>query len=294
MSNVSHVVIIYNPNSTGDGKSNAQSLQQELVKVLPGSVKVALKKTDYAGHAEKIAASYARKETPTLVVSSSGDGGYNEVINGALSVSGSRVATSVLPSGNANDHHRAVAGANLVQDIAAGNFRMIDVIRVSASVGGKPWTRYAHSYIGIGLSPAIGRQLTEAKLNIFNEKWLLLKFFFAFTHISILVDNHKVRYSSLVFSNVDTMSKVIKLSDNASLRDGKFEINAIKHQNKLKLGLYLIQAATKGLSEQSSQKSFTFTTIRPTAVQLDGEVFTLDGHTDVIIESSKRALRCIV
>ncbi len=294
MKKISQIIIIFNPNSTGNSKKNAQELRESLKKEMPGSVKISIKSTSYAGHAEKIAGSYAKQTSATLVVSSSGDGGYNEVINGALSHYPNNVFTSVLPSGNANDHFNAVANNNLITDILNNNYRTMDVLKVTSIINKKLWHRYAHSYVGIGLTPVIGKQLTSVDLNWFNEKWLLIKYLFKFKYSKVIVNGQVVKYSSLVFSNVDRMSKVLRLSDEASINDGKFEINSIKHQSKFTLLLYLFRAATLGLSESVSKKSFTFTTINPLLVQLDGEVYTLDVDSKVLVESVPKVLKIIM
>ena len=89
------------------------------------------------------------------------------------------------------------------------------------------------------------------------------------------------------------MSKVIKLSDDASYTDGKFEINRIRFRSKLRLVLYLLTAATIGLKPAISTDKVTFTTTSPTTLQLDGEVYTIDAGCDVIIESQSNILRYV-
>ena len=101
------IAIIYNPNSTGDSKQNAEELADHLKKQLPESVVIALEATQHAGHAEDLAHELASGKQKVLLVSSSGDGGFNEVLNGLLAADNPNAAAVVLPSGNANDHHVA-------------------------------------------------------------------------------------------------------------------------------------------------------------------------------------------
>lgn len=294
MKKITQVVILYNPKSTGASKDNAEALYHTLEKQLPPSCTLKIRKTEYAGHGEKIARFYAKQTPTTLLISSSGDGGYNEVINGALSVSPAHVVTGVLPSGNANDHWNALGKEDITKDILTSHYKMIDVIKVSSVIGGQPWVRYAHSYVGIGVSPVIGKQLTKTKLNVINEKWLLLKQLFTFAYSKIIVNGKTVKYSSLLFSNIDRMSKVIRLSDELNVSDGKFEIHAVRHQTTYKILLYLLTAVTVGVQEHASKDSYEFTTITPLLIQLDGEVYKLDAHAKVSIESAHNALTCIV
>ena len=72
------VVIIYNPQSTGDGPRLARELAEQLGERAPQLV-VKLQETEAAGHAVELAKAAAQDESPALIVSASGDGGYHEV-----------------------------------------------------------------------------------------------------------------------------------------------------------------------------------------------------------------------
>ncbi len=289
------IIVIYNPNSTGDGKKNAEDLiaQLEHKKI---ATKITVRETTHAGHAEEMAIDYAKSDMSFLLISSSGDGGYHELINGVLSSGATNITVGLLPSGNANDHFTALSDdkTDLAGAIASGSTRYIDVIRVSSTIKGIPWERYAHSYVGIGLSPTIGRELTKATLNAFNEKLLLLKYMFEYTHATVRIDGKKQRYSSLVFSNIDQMSKVIKLAKSGSVDDGKFEINAIAYKSKLIIIGLLIKSATFGLEEKGSYSEYAFETIKKLLIQLDGEVYTIDSKSAVRVESVTGRLKTIL
>ncbi len=290
MSTIKNVIIIYNPNSTGDGKERAEELQRLLA--VKSSITVTLKPTEYAGHAEKIARSIVNS-TDTMVVSSSGDGGYHEVINGVLSDgdSSSTIITGLLPSGNANDHYHSVHHGDLVERIINADVDTIDVIKITVG----DWTRYAHSYAGIGLTPHIGEKLTQATLNPFNEIWLSIRYYFNFRPVKIKTDTGTHRYNSLIFSNIKRMSKYLTLSENAEIDDGKFEITESKVGSFGKLLSHLFKASTIGLTgEATSVSSFTFVSKRPIALQLDGEVHRLDANATVHVTMSHKALRCII
>ena len=156
------IAIIYNPKSTGSSKSLAQSLQKKLKVKLPNQ-RIELVATKHTGHARDIAYDIAKKYEKPLIVSSSGDGGYNEVVNGALQAQseGAHPITSLLPAGNANDHHRNLHDSSLVNEIVTMNTRDIDVLKISGCVDSKEITRYAHSYLGFGLTPRVGRELNK-------------------------------------------------------------------------------------------------------------------------------------
>ena len=98
------VVVIFNPNSTGDAPALARELEHDLHERLPG-LDVVLRPTERAGHARDLARDAAREGRP-LIVSVSGDGGYNEVVNGLMDARNPHAVCTVLGAGNANDHAR--------------------------------------------------------------------------------------------------------------------------------------------------------------------------------------------
>lgn len=289
------VVIIYNPNSTGRGKENAFKLRDDLQET-GYEVPVKMYATEHAGHAETIAQEYAKSTKNILLISSSGDGGYHEMINGILSSSATNITAGLIPSGNANDHYRTLFDdkRDLAEAIIAGKRRSIDTIKVSSTIDGAPWSRYAHSYAGIGLTPAVGQELTKTDLNLLNEKWLVIKYLFKYTHATIRVNGKKKRYSSLIFSNINRMSKVLKLSESSSVEDGKFEISSIKYRSKLHTLLLLVKSATFGLEELGSYNSFDFQTTKRLLIQLDGEVYRLDKKSGVSVECTPSQLKTIL
>ncbi|MBJ2122628.1 acylglycerol kinase family protein, partial [Arthrobacter sp. MSA 4-2] len=100
------ITIIFNPNSTGDAPTLAQELSDELVPALPGT-EIRLQPTEHAGHAVDLAQKAASAPN-ALIVSVSGDGGYNEVVNGVMASGSDDAVCAVLAAGNANDHSRVI------------------------------------------------------------------------------------------------------------------------------------------------------------------------------------------
>lgn len=284
-------VIIYNPNSTGDSESNAKELARQLREK---GIEVSTRKTTHAGHGEEIAEAYAKRDEDIILISSSGDGGYHEVVNGALRYDTKHFVVGVLPSGNANDHHSALGSGSLAASIAAKKFRRIDTIKVTATMDGKPLVRYAHSYVGMGVTAVAAKKLTEDRPNLITEKWIVIKSLFSFRYIKLKERDDIRRYSSLLFGNIDRMSKVIKLSQGASVTDGKFEVSSIRFHSKFRLLGYLISAATIGLNDSQSMQKFSCVTLNPVAMQLDGETVTIDAQSPITIESLKQNLHCVL
>lgn len=146
----------------------------------------------------------------------------------------------------------------------------------------------------IGLTPKIGQELNKVDLNPLNEPWVVQRALWQLRSIKLIVSGQPKEYDSVIFSNIAKMSKVLTLSDKADTVDGKFEISAFPNRSKLELLRILFRAATTGLSTQRQALSFSFQTIKPLAVQLDGEVVTIDATSKVTIESSPPALTCLI
>lgn len=287
-----NVLILYNPNSTGSSEENARSLADTL-KAKSYQGKVEVRATEHAGHGEEIAREYAKSGEEIVLISSSGDGGYHELVNGALSSESSRVVTGVLPAGNANDHRTATKQQTLADAVSEGNFTTIDTIKVTATIDGKPWQRYAHSYGGVGVTATAAKKLTEDRPNELTEKWIVAKALLAFKSVSLNVDGKTQHYSSLLFANIDRMSKIMKVSTDASITDGKFEVSVIRFRSRLRLLFYFLTAATVGLKGSDSVQRYAFTPVNRLLLQLDGEAYMLDAGHEVTVESIKQNLRCV-
>ena len=294
MAQYSAISIIYNPKSTGHSKVHAQ----ELAKVLrqtPLKDKVQVIPTKYAGHAEELAYELTKATPRPLIISSSGDGGYNEVINGVMKAQqeGATPVTGLLPAGNANDHYHSLHKSSTESQILSGKKHRIDLLRLS-TFESEPLQRFAHSYIGFGLTPQVGEELNKVDLNAFKELAIAARAFMDLKAIKLRVKGELKQYDSLIFSNVQKMSKVLSLSDSAAMHDGKFEITEFAHRSKPALMLTLLKAATRGLSVTNRAAKFTFETTDPLTVQLDGEIFQIRANTKVKIEIVPKVLRCVV
>jgi len=290
------IIIIYNPKSTGDGEKNAVKLKQQLGNRLKG-VETELIETEYSGHSEKLGREYAQENKHVLLVSSSGDGGYNELVNGVLSVDSSdNVALCVLPSGNANDHYNAVSEDSVLDRIVAGRASKIDVLKVTAKRNGKPWSRYAHSYVGIGMTAYIGQKLTEARLNPLKEKWLVVKYLVLFRGETVKIHPEKkfCHYSSIVVSNIDRMSKIIKLDQTAEPNDGLAELYTSRTKSPFGHIFTLLLGSTIGMKPVKKVESIKLTSKHNVKIQCDGEVFTLDSQQQLRVSVASQKIATIL
>lgn len=286
----SKIVIIYNPNSTGDSEALAKALQKKLSKELAG-VTIELVATKRAGHAQELVRKFAKEEKQPLVVSSSGDGGYNEIVNGVMEAGNSKAVCAVLPAGNANDHSRTMQDHPLDKQIIKNAVTKIDLIKVT--VDGKN-SRYAHSYVGLGLTPVVAVELNRHTLNAFREIWLVLGTFFKYRPFTIRHNGGVIRLDSLLFANINQMAKVLTLATKNRPDDGKFEIISFPAGRKWHVIRRLAKATVSKLETPNRQSEYEFTVIKKMPMQLDGEVLKLQAGSNVKIESAHRALKTIV
>jgi diacylglycerol kinase (ATP) len=286
------IVIIFNPHSTGRAPESAEELQDELGRRLPG-VPLELSPTRHAGHARDLARDAARSGRP-LIVSVSGDGGYNEVVNGVMDAGNERAVCAVRAAGNANDHRRTTRERPLADAIVAGDVRRIDLLRLTVGSDPGALVRYAHSYIGVGLTPVVAVDLEKGGKGSWREIVAVVRGFSRFRPFPIrLEDGRRRRIDSLVFANIAEMAKYAKLSDDGVPDDGRFEVVTQRRTGKLRVLATAIRAATRGLGRQPRATHYAFTTLAPMPLQLDGELMELDADTPVAVDIAPRALATI-
>jgi diacylglycerol kinase family enzyme len=252
--------------------------------------------TKHAGHAVELAYNFARTHRNPLIISASGDGGYNEVVNGALQAQseGAQPICAVLPSGNANDHARTMQDKPLVDLIVQNEVTELDVLGVTArAADGVAVQRYAHSYVGIGLTPTVAVELNKQTLNSLRETWIVTKTFRNYRPVVIRAEGKKLQIDSLIFSTIPEMAKVLSFSEKSRPRDGLFEVTMFRHNHKLKLILRLAKGVFKHLGAQRRTDRFVFTVMSPTPMQLDGEVMQLTKGSEVTVAIHPRLLRTV-
>ena len=284
------IVLIYNPKSTNDALSHAEQFKAD---VKAYGYRARLAATERRGHAREIAAGVVAKYNRPLIVSVSGDGGYNEVVNGVMEAKPSHPTSSpvvaVIGAGNANDHKRTTRGSTPLHTLVKrGKSRPIDLVKLTT----KGQERYAHSYIGLGITPEVAIELNRHDLNFFKELQIIFKTFRDFTPFEIMIDGTKKRFGSLVFANVDGMAKVIKLTRKSPVNDGKFNIVRLPYHGTGRLLFDMVMMAIRARGSREASM-YRFHTIKRLPVQLDGEIEYIPAHSEVLVESKHQALESL-
>jgi diacylglycerol kinase (ATP) len=286
------IIIIYNPESTGAAPARARRLHARLKR--RGVKGLELQETDYAGHGELIAYEAAVRYRQPLIISVSGDGGYNEVINGALRARnekpGHQPVCAILPAGNANDHRRTVKKQPFLRAVMNAEPEAIDVLKLSVASGKQTRIRYAHSYIGLGLTSAAAAELNKHKLTWWKESKIVLQTLLTFSPFVIRTPEGKKKLDSIVFANIHQMSKFLKLGGETNLHDGLFRVVAIPHRGRLQLLRVLLSIAVIGFKHPPQRSSFEFSLPNSELVHLDGEISTIPGGSSVKVEALRNGL----
>src|SRR5690606_30652011 len=276
--------------STGDAEARARNLATELGERAP-DLPVHLRPTEYAGHAVEIAREEALAGRP-LVVSVSGDGGYHEVVNGVMAAGTGSASAAVLAAGNANDHRRVTRERPLADSIVAGDTSRIDLLRLAIRHD-DPEVRYAHSYVGLGITPAVALELERGGKGSLREIVSTVRTFSRFRPFEIETDQGRESFDSLILANIPEMAKFATLSEDGRPDDGRFEVIMLRHTAKWRVLGTAVTAAVRGLGPQPTVRDYWFRTTKPTPMQIDGELHDLDAGTPVAVSIAPGALQTV-
>jgi diacylglycerol kinase (ATP) len=282
------VKIVYNPNSTGNAQERAEELKGALAERAP-ELPVELVPTQHAGHGREIARDAARAGRP-LIVSASGDGGYNDVVNGLMEA-GDTAYAAVLAAGNANDHRRVTRERPLADAIVEGDVSRLDLLRMTVDDGREP--HYAHSYIGLGITPTVALELEKGGKGSIREVISTIRSFSRFRPFQIETADGVESFDSVIFANIPEMAKFAVLSDDGRPDDGRFEVIILRHTAKWRVLATAVKAAFRGLGPQPTAHEYRFRTVDPMPVQIDGEVSEFERGVAVEVEIVPGALHTV-
>lgn len=289
MSGVGRIVVIYNPKSTGNSYELARRFQRKVRRAL--DIPVTLVGTKSMGHGETLAKKYAELYEHCMIVVSSGDGGYHEAVNGVLGSARPETVLGLLPGGNANDHYNFIHHGDVVKRIGVGRTQHLDVLKITSSKG---WTRYVHSYAGLGLTAQLNDVLSQYDSNPLREAGLVVRHLFEVRPVSVMRRGKRKRLDNLLFLNGGRMSKFVKNDRSASITDGKFEVVEFRGGDIRSLLRHVFRALTIGLDYGRPMKMYTFTCCQNMSMQMDGEQVELHKDERITITVDSKRLRCII
>jgi diacylglycerol kinase (ATP) len=286
------IVLVYNPANSRVPLTLAESVRDDLCRRMP-DMSVTLQPTRYPSHARELAATAAATGRP-LIIAVSGDGVYNEVVNGIMDVNGTSAVSAVTAGGNANDHRRSTRRMPLVAAIVDGRARHLDLLRLTVRTNDALWSRYAHSYIGFGLTPLMAIGLKKDKKGIVMELISVMRTFNRLEPVEIVpAGGERELYDSLVFANVARMAKYGRISNSGRPDDGLFEVVSCPHRGRWRIAFMVLRAATVGLGKQPKISHYDFATTKATPIQIDGEVMHIEPNSQMVIDCVSHALTTV-
>lgn len=281
------ILLIYNPAVGRAPAVLAERLYRELRNRAP-DMPVSLLPTAFPGHGRTLAREAAGGRP--LLVSVSGDGGYNDVVNGAMDAGGKAVC-AVMGAGNANDHRRSTRSLPIADAIVRGQVRRMDLLRLTVGEGDRAWSRYAHSYVGFGLTPLMAIGIEKGVKGRFAELLSVARALRSLSPVDITrADGARAILDSLILANISRIAKYGKVSEAGFPDDGMFEVVVLPHARKWRIGLMALRAVTVGLGARESVPSYRFTSTASIPLQIDGEVMEVGTGTPVLVESVHQAL----
>ncbi len=292
------IYIIYNPKSTGDAEKLARRFYKRLKRV--SKIPASLIATEHQGHAKELAYTAAKKHREPLIISVSGDGSYNEVINGAMQACTedpkARPVCAIMPAGNANDHRRSTRRKPLLLAIRRDQPTEMDVLRlqVTDQKTKKETVHYAHSYIGFGITATIRRDLDRIAPSRFGELGVVLRGMFNSHYVRIVEQSGLIkRYDSIILANIHQMAKVFRMGEKTRINDGKLRLVTIEHRPRWRFFITTLRILIFGFRKPPLVSEYSFQLTQSYPVQLDGEVQQLAGGSLVHVSVVSDHLRTI-
>ena len=255
-----------------------------------------LVQTERPWHAAELAEAAARNGFD-VVVTASGDGTANEVLNGlmrARAAGFNQTAFSILPVGTGNDmayglsrHHGLEDG---VRALAEGHRRRIDVGMVRG--GDYPEGRYFANGIGIGFDAVVGFEAVKIRWASGLLVYLIavIRTVFLYFHapkVEITLDGNSFTQRTLMTSimNGRRMGGGFMMAPESSPEDGQFDLCIASEASRMRL-FQLIPYFLKGTqATQPEVKMHRARTVKVRAIEgtlpahADGETLCFHGQS---------------
>ncbi len=291
------IVFIINPISGTKSK-------QRILDIIPSCFKedeysIEIKRTEYAGHAKQLAEE-AAAQGATVVVAVGGDGTVNEVASGLIHT---EAALGIIPCGSGNGLARHL-GIPIKPERALETLKKMDIRQCDyGTICGHPFFCTA----GVGFDAEVSDTFAHAGkrglLTYFKTTLSLgLKYKGDVYEIEITNDGKKEcipadRYWLITAGNAAQYGNDFYITPNASICDGKLDINLWTTFNKLSSPIVGVQLAKAKIDQNSHVQIISCDKIAikrkdSGPIQWDGD--PAQGPKEIIIECVKGGIKMVV
>lgn len=283
------ILFIVNPISGGIKKDRIiKAIEKEMAST---SCKWEILKTEYAGHATEI----ARRSEADIVVAVGGDGTVSEVAHG---LTGTDKALGIVPCGSGDGLalHLGLSRTPIkaLRQILGGELSEIDY----GDVNGHPF----FCTTGVGFDAEVSLAFAKAKKRglktYITESWNIWKHYKALDY-EITVDgkSRTVPAMFITVGNANQWGNRARITPDASIRDGRLDITAVKPFRFFQfpaLGIRLFTGTANKSRKVLHLRGEAITIRRPVegAVHFDGDPSEMGKNLEIRIH--KAALKVIV
>ncbi len=293
-------LVIVNPVSRG-GKAQEEGIWL-LNRLKKAGVDYEFLFTERAGHAEEMVVKWA--EDFDVVVSVSGDGTTNEIINGIMKVPSAELRLAMFPAGTADDFARNMGydrkdKEQALRAILGDSCRTIDLIRYD--------DRYAAVTWGLGVDSEIADGAYKWK------RFRIPAYFYSGLRKCFFEEKKRYRvrfdYEGQTFDdwvlisilcNAPVFGRYIRINPNAKMNDGLLDLTIGREMPNI-YGLVLFGFACMG-GRHGFSSLVSFHEVREmrvecksdTYAQIDGEVYRFEAGKVINLSMVSRALKVLV
>lgn len=227
---MSHIAFILH------GKLRANNhLVSKIRSVFPANYELSFSYTEYSGHGIELANNIAGSNAD-YIIAITGDGTFNEVINGVMLSQNKKVKLGLLPHGTGNDFARMLGLTDnisvLKKLIESNSIKKVDVgLANFKNVNGENASRYFINISDVGLGGFIAKKLSGSSKWLgatLTFQWAIVSTFFTYKHQFMKIKTDDSLYEGKILSYIIANGKYfgggLGIAPDAKPDDGLLEI----------------------------------------------------------------------
>ena len=288
-----HITFVVNPISGTQEKEQIIALINEQLDIDQYTFQIQY--TQYAGHAEEIAAQCA-KEGHFAVVAIGGDGTVNEV---ARALTHTSTALGIIPCGSGNGlarHlHIPLQYTKAVELINRFDIKAIDY----GTINGKPFFCTCGMGFDAYISAKFDKSLKRGPLTYLENAVKEVINYSPEKYTLIDEDGKEMTYTAfcITFANASQYGNNVYIAPMASMDDGLIDVTVIEPFNYAEAPLLAIQfmngiLPSKGTVKMFRTKKLTILRDKENYLHCDGEPFV--GGKEIVIEAHPQKLNVVI